>query len=237
MLGDNLHRLMVEMGDHLYNGGEQTFNSIKSLQKGNSYVGSRQAFLSLNCRLFFVGLAVIFLVSNAYVMFRMTIAQSKLERVSVQLGYTSDRLVTEGLSFGELNPFIGSQQYIVVRYFTTSLNASALQTRLQEIRLNPRRQRIDESALLITYNALVDGTPVQVLKAQGSLPIVPRYCWELNIARIVCLEEISVLKKSIELKGKELSGNVVGLSISGVRVQLWMLPGLTLWANLQGYRL
>ncbi len=187
-------------------------------------------------RWLFVGLAVIFLLGNVYVMLRMTVAQFNLNRVSAQLGYTSDSLVSEGLTFGEGNPFSGSQQYNIVRYFTTPLNAAALQTRLQEIKLNPRKQKIDESALLLSYNALVDGTPAQVLKAQGSLPSVPRYCWELNIVRMVCLDEISVLEKSIELKGKVFSNNVIGVGVSGVRVQLWMLPGLTLWARIQGYR-
>ena len=185
---------------------------------------------------FFVGLAVIFFVGNGYVMLRMTLAQFNLNRVSAQLGYTSDSLVTEGLTFGEGNPFTVSHEYRVVRYFTTPLNASALQTRLQETRLNPRKQKIDESALLLSYNALVDGIPAQVLKAQGLLPSIPRYCWELNIARLVCFNEISMLEKSIELRGKVFSDNVIGLSVSGVRVQLWMLPGLTLWARLQGYR-
>ena len=86
---------------------------------------------------FFVGLAVIFFVGNGYVMLRMTLAQFNLNRVSAQLGYTSDSLVTEGLTFGEGNPFTVSHEYRVVRYFTTPLNASALQTRLQETRLNP----------------------------------------------------------------------------------------------------
>lgn len=122
-----------------------------------------------------------------------------------------------------------------MRYFTSPLNAAALQTRLQETRLNPHESRIDESALLLSYNALVDGTPVQVLKAEGLLPSVPRYCWELNIARIACLHEISMLEKSIELRGNVFSDNVIGVSVSGVRVQLWMLPGMTLWARMQGY--
>lgn len=60
-------------------------------------------------RWFFVGLAVIFLLGNVYVMLRMTIAQFNLNRVSAQLGYTSAGLVTEGLTFGEGNPFSGSQ--------------------------------------------------------------------------------------------------------------------------------
>ncbi len=109
-------------------------------------------------------------------MLRMTIAQFNLNRVSAQLGYRSAGLVTEGLTFGEGNPFTVSHEYSVVRYFTSPLNAATLQARLQETRLNPREQRIDESALLLSYNALVDGTPAQVLKAEGLLPNVPRYC-------------------------------------------------------------
>lgn len=185
---------------------------------------------------FFVGLALIFLVGNAYVILKMAIAQSKLDRVAAQLGYSPDDYSTDFTMGFDPNPFfpvMGAETQLLQRLFSTPLSPAEVQTRLTGTNSTLKASESRPSGLLINSRSKVDGTPAQELKAQGMLPDIPRYCWRIVNGETVCIHETAILERTIEIRGKAFIGNVIEIQIIAVRTQLWMLPGLSLWKRMQ----